>query len=122
MILKHALKAKLYIALVFMILGIVFSAVAVGLTINDYNKKNNWLESEAKIINIDYHDEEVRVSYSHNGIEYSCYLNSYSSIYYVGQVIDISINPDNPSQIYEHTFEIVIYIFYGIVCIGRIIT
>ena len=108
---KNSLYSKLEIALIFGFFGLVFTVVSAFLGINDYVKRNAWIESEGYISVVNHSAERKEFTYSYNGVTYNVKSNSYSSFDDVGDLIIIYINPNNPSEVYEANTSLVFIIF-----------
>lgn len=114
---RSSIKSKLVASIVLFIIGFVFSAVAVGLNINDKIKKDSWDEVEAVIIHVNHNTEFAELSYSYNGDVLFVGSNSYSSTYEVGDIMIIYVNPNNPNDFYEASTSSVFIVFY---CVGAV--
>jgi hypothetical protein len=73
---KNSLYAKLEIAIIFGFFGLVFTVVSAFLGINDYVKRNAWIESEGYISVVNHAAERKEFTYSYNGVTYNVKSNS----------------------------------------------
>ena len=110
------LYSKLEIAVIILIFGLCFTIVSVFRGADDYVKRNNWIESEGYISEVDQSNDEKKFTYSYNGVIYNVKSNSYSLFDDVGDLIEIYINPDNPSEVYEAniSFDFIIFLIFGV--------
>ena len=75
---KSHLYSKLEIAVIILIFGLCFTIVSVFRGADDYVKRNNWIESEGYISEVDESNDEKEFTYSYNGVTYNVKSNSYS--------------------------------------------
>ncbi|MCQ2386034.1 MAG: DUF3592 domain-containing protein, partial [Clostridia bacterium] len=82
----------------FILVGLIFLAVSVLLTVN---RNSDWKTTEATIESIEYYGEDdyvVMVRYTVNGKTYVERLNEYSSSYAEGETVEVRSNPQNPAE------------------------
>ncbi len=103
---------KVISALIFGLIGLIFLLIALVFNIDGTCKKNHWIESEATITSIDHHNDFKEISYVYKGVTYTITSSSYSSLSDVGDIVKISINPNNPKDIYEHEMSTLYIVFY----------
>lgn len=115
---RSSIKSKFASSIILCIIGFIFVAIAIGLNINDYIKKDIWDECEATITFVDHFDEVVKISYTYKEETYICTSSSYSSFNDEGEILIIYVNPENPTEIYEAQISIIFIIFY---CVGGFI-
>lgn len=108
------IKPMKLLAMIFLIIGIVFTSMIGVFTAINLNVKNNYTPIEATIVDFARHRSGDKsstltvVEYSADGQKYENFLNSYSSTWSVGDSITVYYNPENPEQI---TFDIPIFMF-----------
>ena len=125
-------KALWMLPIIFLIVGVIFIAVGIGVKIADDNKKEVCSQKvSATVVNLLEKENETKksngsrrtttvyspvFSYVVDGKEYVENNNSYSSPchYYVGQQTEIFIDPDDPSRFYapdDNTYGILTLVF-----------
>ncbi len=83
---------------IFLVVGIVFLAVAVIFAVTKINKLNRYVATEAEIKHLDW-DNFPTVAYEANGTIYTKRLNTASSNYRIGERIRIAYDPEAPDQV-----------------------
>ena len=110
--LNSSIKNKTIATIILVVMGLGFLVAAIFLHINDYNIKNNWIEETATIIEINHFKENIKISYSYNGVQYTDVPSFYSSELSIGDILMISINPNNPHETYLHNMNLIFILFY----------
>ncbi len=113
------------LALVFLILGIVFTSVAIVLASINAHIKSKYTAVEATIVGIEEHhgnrDHALTfVEYSVDGQEYENSINFYNSFWSVGDKITVYYSPENPNQI-KQEIPVILSIIFGAIGIWFII-
>ncbi|MDE6412926.1 MAG: DUF3592 domain-containing protein [Eubacterium sp.] len=107
------------LALVFLILGIVFTSVAIVLASINAHIKSKYTTVEATIVGFEEHhgnhDHALTfVEYSIDGQEYENSINVYNSFWSVGDKITVYYSPENPNQLISEIPVILLIIFGAI--------
>ena len=110
--LENSNKTKIAINIILFAFGLVFIALAVCLHLQDSIVKNSWIEYDAIITRIDHNDEETHIKYEYNGKEYKEVVSYYSSFLDEGDILKISIDPNDYSNVYVHNINFIFIMFY----------
>ena len=105
-------SSKLFLGFTFIVFGVALLIVAIVLLFNHTVKKENWISSIGTITEVDHEDEDIIFTYIYKNDIYTTKSSIYSSTRKLGDTFVIYINPDKPSEIYEHDLIYVSNMFF----------
>jgi len=118
-------KTAMIVAIIFVLVGVMMSALSVDEYVDSVNYKNNSIEASAAVTDVtsytdsDYNETyRVYVRYSVNGVEYngSYSVSDNSPVKSPGDSVKIRYAPDNPGKVLRkgNMFKIVMFMIFGV--------
>ena len=88
-----------FLAVHFIVIGLIFSIVGAVILYSETVKKNTWIASEATIIGFDEYGDMPIMQYEFNGETYQAKSNYSTPVQKIGDTEEIYICPDYPRTI-----------------------